>query len=142
MTKILFILLCILISTPVKAQNEVEKITVYQKFCKGGTTTSVLYMFEHPQIPIVDTTNINTGTSKFIHEFDMILSQSKRKKHYQQKIIGIDVAGEFWVNQSDKHFFIICLPNLLIDMTDKKEYRINDDILLKQIRNWIDKIKK
>ncbi len=62
--KILFIFLCILISTPVKAQNEVEKITV------------------------------------------------------------------------------ICLPNLLIDMTDKKEYRINDDILLKQIRNWIDKIKK
>lgn len=37
---------------------------------------------------------------------------------------------------------VICLPNLLIDMTDKKEYRINDDILLKQIRNWIDKIKK
>lgn len=62
--KILFILLCILISTPVTAQNEVEKITV------------------------------------------------------------------------------ICLPNLLIDMTNKKEYRINDDILLKQIRNWIDKIKK
>lgn len=139
-TKILFIL-CMFISIPAKAQNEVERIVVYKRFCRGATTIGALHMFKHPQMPIVDTTNINTGANKFLNEFGMILSQSKRKKHYQQKITGIDVAGEFWFNQSDKHFFIICLPNLLIDITDKKEYRINDDFLLKQIQNWIEKLK-
>jgi hypothetical protein len=85
----------------------------------------------------IDTTNINLGTNMFLNEFGIILSKSKQKKHYQQKIPSIDVAGEFWLNQLDKHFFVIYLPNLLIDITNKKEYKITDELLLKQMHHWI-----
>ena len=51
------------------------------------------------------TTNINIGTNLFLNEFETILLKSKQVKHRQQKISGISVAGEFWYNQSDKHFF-------------------------------------
>jgi hypothetical protein len=125
---------------PTKAQNTIEKLVVYKSFWRGGTTTMVSSMFKESHRYSIDTTNINIGTNMFLNEFGIILSKSKQNKHYQQKIAGIEIAGEFWLNQSDKHFFIICLPNLLIDITSKKEYRITDKLLLKQMNNWINSL--
>jgi hypothetical protein len=125
---------------PTNAQNTIEKLVVYRSFWRGGTTTMVSSIFKEPVKYSIDTTNVNIGTNIFLNEFGIILSKSKQKKHYQQKISGIDVAGEFWLNQSDKHFFIICLPNLLIDITNKKEYKIADELLLKQMYHWINNL--
>lgn len=130
----------IFIST--EAQNPIEKLVVYKSFWRGGTTTTISSMFNDPKKYSIDTTNINIGEDMFLNEFGVILSKSKQKKHCQQKIAGIEVAGEFWLNQSDKYFFIICLPNLLIDITNKREYRITDELLLEQMNNWINNLKK
>lgn len=140
-TKTLFILLCMFIFIPTKAQNTIEKLVVYKSFWRGGTTARVSSMFKEPAKNSIDTTNINIGVDIFLNEFGIILSKSKQKKHFQQKIAGIEIAGEFWYNQSEKHFFIICLPNLLIDITNRKEYRITDELLLKQMNNWINRLK-
>jgi hypothetical protein len=126
---------------PTKAQNTIEKLVVYKSFWRGGTTARVSSMFKEPAKNSIDTTNINIGVDIFLNEFGIILSKSKQKKHFQQKIAGIEIAGEFWYNQSEKHFFIICLPNLLIDITNRKEYRITDELLLKQMNNWINRLK-
>ena len=139
--KTVFIFLCIFISIPMSSQSKIEKLVVYKKFCRGETTTGILYMFKHAPIPIIDTTNVNTETDMFLNEFSIILTKSKQSKHFQQKIAGIEIAGEFWFNQLDKHFFIICLPNLLIDITNRKEYRITDKLLLKQMNDWINNLK-
>lgn len=123
---------------PMKSQHKIGKIVVYKSFWKGGTTAMISAMFKDPLAHSVDTTNINIGTNLFLNEFESILLKSKQVKHRQQKISGISVAGEFWYNQSDKHFFIICLPDLLIDISTRKEYRITDESLLKQMYDWID----
>lgn len=140
-TKILFILLCMFTFIPTKAQNTIEKLVVYKSFWRGGTTSRVSNMFKEPAKNSIDTTNINIGADMFLEEFSIILTKSKQNKHFQQKISGIEVAGEFWFNQSDKYFFIICLPNLLIDITNKKEYRITDQLLIKQMNDWINNLK-
>jgi hypothetical protein len=126
---------------PTKAQNTIEKLVVYKSFWRGGTTAAVSGMFKEPAKYSIDTTNVNIGTDIFLNEFGVILNKAKRNKHFQQKIAGIEIAGEFWLNQSDKHFFIICLPNLLIDITSKREYRITDKLLLKQMNDWINNLK-
>jgi hypothetical protein len=126
---------------PTKAQNTIEKLVVYKSFWRGGTTSRVSNMFKEPAKNSIDTTNINIGADMFLEEFSIILTKSKQNKHFQQKISGIEVAGEFWFNQSDKYFFIICLPNLLIDITNKKEYRITDQLLIKQMNDWINNLK-
>lgn len=142
-TKTIFILLCILISCmPIKAQNEVEKLVVYKSFWRGGSTARVFLLFKEPVKYSIDTTNINIGPNMFLSEFNSILSETKarKRKHFQQKIAGISIAGEFWFNQSTKHYFIICLPELLIDITDKKEYVITDETLLNQMNDWINSL--
>ena len=92
-------------SVPMKSQHKIGKIVVYKSFWKGGTTTMISNMFKDPLAYSVDTTNINIGTNLFLNEFETILLKSKQVKHRQHKISGISVAGEFWYNQSDKHFF-------------------------------------
>ena len=92
-------------SVPMKSQHKIGKIVVYKSFWKGVTTTMISNMFKDPLAYSVDTTNINIGTNLFLNEFETILLKSKQVKHRQQKISGISVAGEFWYNQSDKHFF-------------------------------------
>lgn len=127
--------------TAIKSQNEINKLVVYKSFWKGGTTTMISNIFKNPIANSVDTTNLNIGTNMFLNEFEAILHKSKQKKHHQQKIAGINIAGEFWLNQSDKHFFIICSPNILIDITNKKEFVITDKQLLAQMHSWINNLK-
>ncbi len=139
--KTLFILLCMVMFIPIKAQNLIEKLVIYKSFWRGGTTTTISNMFKEPERYSIDTTNINTGKGRFLNEFGVILAKSKRKKHCQQKITGIEVAGEFWSNQSDRYFFIICPPNILINITNKEEYRIIDKFLLKELYKWMSHLK-
>ncbi len=134
-------MICMFISISTKAQNSIEKLVVYKSFWRGGTTTIISNIFKTPEKYSIDTTNINIVTDMFLNEFGSILCKSKQKKHFQQKIAEIEVAGEFWLNQSDKHFFTICMPNLLIDITNKKEYIITDELLVKQLKDWINTLK-
>jgi hypothetical protein len=49
--KTIFIFLYVLIfCTPIKSQNNVERIVVYKKFCRGGTTTRALWNAGVPNI--------------------------------------------------------------------------------------------
>jgi len=123
-----------------KAQNTIEQLVIYKSFWHGGTTAMISSMFKDPIKYSIDTTNINIVKNMFLNEFNKILSETKSKKQYQQKITGINIAGEFWIN-SKCHFFIICEPNLLIDITNKKKYKITDKLILTQMQNWINSLR-
>ena len=135
---ILFLLIAIFVS--VNAQNEVERLIVYKSFIRAGTTANVMGAFNNPVERFVDTTNINVGENMFLSEFNKILSETRSRKHFQQKLPEISIAGEFWIS-SRRHFFIFFESGLLIDMTDRKEYRITDKLLLIQMQGWIDSLK-
>ena len=135
-----------------REQGKIEKLAVYKSFIRGGTTVRIINAFSYPVnyshirkkdgSLLVDTTNINIGTNMFLAEFSEILSTSKRSRHFQQKIAGENIAGEFWLN-SNRHFFIFFYSSrLLIDFTDRKEYKITDEVLLQKIYDWINIMKK
>ena len=136
---VLSLLIAVFVS--VNAQNKVEKLVVYESFLRAGTTANITGAFKNPVECFVDTTNINVGENTFLSEFSKILSETSSRRHFQQKIAEISIAGEFWIN-SRCHFFIFCEPDLLIDMTDRKEYRITDKLLLTQMQSWIDSLKR
>ena len=123
------------------AQTKVEKLIVYKSFWVAGTTVSICNMFKNPTEYKIDTSNINTKDDSFIEEFSEIIAKSKRRKHSQQKLT-IDLAGEFWINKSDRHFFIVCLPDLIIDMSKRTEYRLTDKIQIKHLQYWVENIQK
>jgi len=88
-----------------REQCKIEKLVVYKSFIRGGTTVRIINAFNDPVSYnhirknngslVVDTTNINIVTNMFYDEFSEILSTSKRSRHFQQKIAGENIAGEF-----------------------------------------------
>ena len=135
--KLIFIYVFMLF-TSMNAQNAVDKLVVYKKFYKAGTTARILSAFEHPVECLVDTANINSQNA-FLNEFSLILSNTERRKHFHRKMGSIIAAGEFRLDLVD-HYFIVCFPNLIIDLTDKKEYKIKDEILLSKLNMWINRL--
>lgn len=136
--KIRMIFICIyacMLFTPMNAQNTVEKLVVYRHFIRGGTPALIRSAFHHPAAFGVDTTNVNSQNA-FLEEFSLILSKSKRRWQIPDKMAGIIAAGEFRLDSVD-HYFIIVFPNLLVDITDKRQYKIKDEILFSKLNTWI-----
>lgn len=137
--KLIFIYAFMLFAS-MNAQNAVEKLVVYKKFYRAGTTARISSAFEHPVECLVDTTNINSQ-NVFLNEFNLILSKSKSRKHYQHKMSDISMAGVFLLD-SVAHHFIICFPNMLVDLTEKKEYKITDELLLSKLHTWMNGLER
>jgi len=137
--KTVLFLLIMVCGYSVNAQKKVEKLTVYKSFLRGGTIDWVASAFENPPVWI-DTTNINVGENLFLNEFSQILFGIRPRRHFPQKFGGISIAGEFWID-SKRHFFILFEPpGLLIDVTNRREYRIRDEAMRAQIQNWINSL--
>lgn len=80
---------------------------------------------KHPEgfAGIVDTTNINSAISPT--DWNLILNAAKKSKHRQTKVGGIAFAGEM-VMDDKVHYYILASPNLIVDLTSRINYRIND----------------
>lgn len=140
-TKLICIFSLLLTFNCIIAQNNVKHIVVYKSFWKAGTTSEIKNMFRQPSAYMIDTINTNYEQETSLSIFDSILKNSKKRKHHQKKIADIEIAGEFWFDCSDKHFFIYA-GNKLIDFTAQSEYKITDHELLNDIKGWINTIIK
>ncbi|MDT8413009.1 MAG: hypothetical protein RQ875_11130 [Vicingaceae bacterium] len=108
--------------------NEVSSLIIYKRFFfTGGSTNLISYNLK--KIPIdtdfIDITNVNTGIISD-KEFSNLLRNCKAKKHYQKKIGGIDFSGEFKIGNVT-HYFIVCGWGLIVDFTDKVEYKCTEE---------------
>jgi hypothetical protein len=120
----LYIILISLKLTTVLGQTT-QKLVIYKKFARAGTTMMLLGAFGDPR-SYVDTTNINTTPIISAQEWDGLLARSKVKKHHQMKIGGIDWAGEMFL-QNEKHSFVMCYPYVVMDLTARKNYWLAEE---------------
>ena len=99
---------------------KLDSIEVYKSFPKAGTTADINFAFLNP-----GERNVNTSVGDILIDpklFEQLINTSRQKKHLQRKLTGITFAGEFFSNEV-KHFFIFFKDaNLIIDLTDKREY--------------------
>lgn len=124
--KVLFSVLLIVMSNNVSSQQLVtdKDIKMYKSFLKAGTTMGLLAAFLHPEKwkSVVDTTlaeNISKETTNHIIE---LFNSKDVRKHHQQKIGGVLFGGEVMYG-GQKHYFIFCEGNILIDLTARLTYR-------------------
>ncbi|MGY2134283.1 hypothetical protein ACW9KT_18770 [Hymenobacter sp. HD11105] len=97
-----------------------QKLIIYKKFVPAGTTMRLLGAFRQPSQG-VDTTNTNRARLISLQEWDGLLARARVRKHRQMKISGVEWAGEMLVQQQ-RHFFLVCSPNLIIDLTARVNY--------------------
>jgi hypothetical protein len=129
----------IYIFSPTKtvAQIQITDLVIYQSFYKAGSTAMIRNAFLTASKNVINKKNVNSN-NHFETEFGTILSNSKKKKHFQQKISNIDFAGEFLIGDSVKHYFVICRPNRIIDFTTRSEYWITNQSLLEKVNSWLE----
>lgn len=102
----------------------IDEIIIYKEFYKGGTTASIRSGFY--ALYGTDTTNINgvdIDCDKSILED--IINNSKTKKNkfiLPPKIIGIEYAGEIWID-GKCHWFIFIPPHFMKDVTEGVEFK-------------------
>jgi hypothetical protein len=122
MKLLLYTILISLKLTTVLGQTT-QKLVVYKKFAHAGTTMMLVGAFNKPSSYNlgIDTTNINTSPIISTQEWNGLLARSRVKKHHQMKIGGVDWAGEMYL-QKERHFFIMCYPYVIMDLTARKNY--------------------
>ena len=135
MVKLSFIvLMCFFITFGCKVKEhaleleEVSSLIIYKRFLFTGGSTNIIsyYLKKRPaDTDFIDVTNVNTGLISN-KEFTNLLRSCKVKKHYQKKIGGIDFSGEFKIGNV-KHYFIVCGWGLIVDFTDKIEYKCTNE---------------
>ena len=108
----------------VNAQLKIDELRFYKEFNGFGSTNGILAAFRekmeknHDSLFIMDSTIVKKA------EFEAILNTSRRWPHFQMKIKEM-VAGEF-VSKNEKHYFVICSPDFIVYMTDKKNYTVKN----------------
>ena len=100
-------------------KNEIH-IYCYSSCPSGGTTIELLSILTNQQ-----KFNISMEDSS-LNLLDGLLSSSKKKRHYQQKISGIDVAFSYDDSSGNSHYMLIVHRNKIVDLTSRKEYIIKD----------------
>lgn len=122
---------------PIKEEITIEKIIVYEDFYKAGTTALLKNVFKDPLSYEVDTVFINVKDED-VSDFEFILNNADVKKHKQMKL-NVDLA--LLVNiQGREHYFVISRSNdVIIDLTDNLNYRLNTDELQKKATEFVRK---
>ena len=118
--KIMFLLMALLKLTSSLGQS-FSKLVVYKRFHRAGTTIGLLSSFGKNSTDGVDTVNINYPVIIDTYEWNGLLVRAKKKKHHQMKIGGVNWAGEM-SHGKQKHYFVLCYPYVIIDLTARINY--------------------
>lgn len=122
---------------PIKEEITIEKIIVYEDFYKAGTTALLKNVFKDPLSYEVDTVFINVKDED-VSDFEFILNNADVKKHKQMKL-NVDLALLVKI-QGREHYFVISRSNdVIIDLTDNLNYRLNTDELQKKATEFVRK---
>ncbi len=122
---------------PIREKIIIEKIVVYEDFYKAGSTALLKNVFEAPLSYEVDTVFVRVEDED-ICDFEFILNNADVKKHKQMKI-NVDLALLVTI-QSQEHYFIISeSSNVIIDLTDNLNYRLNTDELQNKAKEFVQK---
>jgi hypothetical protein len=104
---------------------KIDSLYFYNSFSKEGTTNGIRNDFEHPDQKMVDFTHSKTKID--LKRLIQVLNTAKRSHHSEQKITGIDLAGDFY-DEGVKHHFIVCGNTWIVDMTTGEDFIIKDPI--------------
>ncbi|MDD4729894.1 MAG: hypothetical protein PHN55_14240 [Dysgonamonadaceae bacterium] len=115
----------------------IEKIVVYEDFYKSGSTALLKNVFESPLSYEVDTVFLSVD-DKEISDFEFILNNADVKKHKQMKI-NVDLALLVTIQSQEHHFVISESSNVIIDLTDNLNYRLNTDELQNKAKEFVEK---
>lgn len=122
---------------PIKEEIMIEKIIVYEDFYKAGTTALLKNVFKDPLSYEVDTVFVNVK-DEGVSDFEFILNNADIKKHKQMKL-NVDLALLVTI-QGQEHYFIISeSSNVIIDLTDNLNYRLNTDELQNKAKEFVRK---
>lgn len=122
---------------PIKEEIMIKKIVVYEDFYNAGTTALLKNVFKDPLSYKVDTVFINVKDED-VNNFEIILNNANVKKHKQMKI-NVDLALLVTI-QSKEHYFVISESgNLIIDLTDNLNYRLNTEELQDITKEFVQK---
>jgi hypothetical protein len=127
------LLCCFMLVSFVGYSQKIDSLIIYKKNLSGGSTTSLEYSFLHPK----STLERKVASNLDKDSFQKIMINAKKRKHFQTKIAGIIAIGEMNISNK-KHFFVLLENSLLIDLTARKNYWINnkDKEVLRQILVW------
>jgi hypothetical protein len=115
----------------------IEKIVVYEDFYKAGTTALLRNVFNNPLDYEVDTAFINVKHED-VDIFEFALNNADVKKHKQVKI-NVDLALVVTI-QGKEHFFVISeSSDMIVDLTNNLNYRLNTDVLKNKAKEFIQK---
>lgn len=106
----------------------ISHVKVFNKFLKNGSTARIRTAFSSPKENNIDTsTSILVIAAEDLHD---VLKKAVVKKHFQKKLGGITLGGEF-VENNRTHFFVyIESSRLLIDFTENINYWLTDKIIV------------
>lgn len=114
---------------------KVENVIVYNQFLESGKTAAIIDEFNVNDKKAIDSVSL----SDFNQELAMILGQ--KSKRLRNRNIVVEIAGEFYLSPTDKHYFVITKPYHLIDLTEMRIYYITDVQSKKKIRNLVRSVK-
>ncbi len=134
-------LLAGLISCSVKTHLTIQKVVIYKHFRRAGSTAEVSSTFYYKYVDEIDTNKHPISELINKTKFADILNRAKASKHYPRKIGGIALGGEFY-DHTNKHYFIICSPQYVVDMSSKINYAIENTDDQKFIQNTITQFEK
>ena len=103
---------------------------------RGGTTaelTGRLHLCAFEQMILLHDTD-----SIILEE---IMTSSRKSRHFQQKIAGIECTLLLIDSTQRKHFLIIC-KDRIIDLEDRIEYKVRDDSLKQKLNSVIIRIRQ
>lgn len=115
---------------------KVEDVIVYNHFLEAGKTAAIIDEFNNGDKTAIDSLSL----SDFNQELSIILGHKSRR--LRNRNIVVEIAGEFYLSPSDKHFFVITKPYHLIDLTEMRIFYITDVRSEKIIRNLINSVKR
>ena len=119
---------CMLLSAckTVPPPAHIEKVVVYQQCPRGGTTMSLRSDLRNNYSPTDSTTNKSIQLDP--NELETALKLAASRKHFQQKIAGIDFGGKFYSSGQPHYFVFFKNENVLIDLTAMRTYTLKKQL--------------
>ncbi len=114
-----------------------DSIQVYDYyFARGATTGDAWSQFEK-----LEKENFKKRSCD-VQPFNLILSRAKIKKHIQQKLGTEQKVFCIAFYKNAPHQVCVCIPSLIIDFTDHKNYWISDEKDKLWLEQWRDVVKR
>jgi hypothetical protein len=126
------VLICMLSECrTVPPPTHIEEVVVYQHCPPGGTTMSLRGDLRNNYTPTDSTTNKSIQLDPY--ELESALKLAASRKHFQQKIAGIDFGGKFYSSGQPHYFVFFKDENVLIDLTAMRTYTFKKPLNYRRI---------